>query len=265
MVLTAAVVVASVGLGPDWWFGIGATAGVLSGAACAWVSLRQARRGNGAAHASELKALAEDADARVAMVIKQFEWAVNDVAKLKRDFERAEASADALVERARQRERYVQRLERQLFEARERLVALAGPVAPVEVEAEEEVTSVVPFRWGLHMHEQRPILELQVGVTAHRPSRVRILDRDGQVIAVSPPPNIAEGGRIEFTMDMPPTELVADLDAGRELNYALEALTQHEWRPVRLEDSGSRTRAVTDKQGRWYRVPDAPDAAQLLN
>lgn len=264
IVLTAASVVAVVGVGPDRWFGIGASAGVLSGAICAWVSIRQLKRGRGTAHAAELRALREDADARVAMVIKQFEWAVNDVAKLKRDVERAEASADALVERARERERYLRRLERQLFETRERLVDLAGPTIPLRA-TDESTSNEVPIRWGLHLHEDRPILELQVGVTAHRPTRIRILDRDGQVIAVSPPANIGEHGITEFTIDMPPADLIADLDAAREINYAIEALSQYEWRPVRLEDSGSRTRAVSDKQGRWYRVADAADAAQVLS
>jgi hypothetical protein len=63
---------------------------------------------------------------------------------------------------------------------------------------------------------------------------------------------------------MPPADLVADLDAGREPNYAIEALAQYDWKTVHLEDSGSRTRAVTDKQGRWYRVAGDEDSAQLL-
>jgi len=101
-------------------------------------------------------------------------------------------------------------------------------------------------------------------VTKHRPTRVRILDRDGQVIAVSSPAAVSTDGKIGFSVDSPPSELVADLDAGREPNYAIEALADYEWKTVQLEDSGNRTKMVSDKQGRWYRINDSSDAAQLL-
>jgi hypothetical protein len=39
---------------------------------------------------------------------------------------------------------------------------------------------------------------------------------------------------------------------------------QYEWKPTRLEDSGRRTRIVADNQGRFYRVADAADAAQVF-
>ena len=50
----------------------------------------------------------------------------------------------------------------------------------------------------------------------------------------------------------------------REPNYLIEALVQYEWKPTRLEDSGRRTRIVADNQGRFYRVTDAADAAQVF-
>jgi hypothetical protein len=265
MVLTAAAVVTAIGLGPERWFGFGAMSGLLAGVACAWVSVRAVRRGRTAAHALELKALSEDADMRVQGVIKQFEWAVNDVVKLKRDVDRAETAADALVERARERERYVQKLERQLFDTRERLTQIVVPSAePTPPPAPQIDGSHVPFHWGLHLDGRRAVLELETGYTLHRPTRVRIVDRDGQVIAVSGTAMVGESGGSGFTIDGPPADLIADLDARRDPNYAIEALVQHEWKPARMEDTGRRTRIVEDKQGRTYRVADAADAAQVL-
>jgi len=264
IVLTASVVVALVGEAGERWFGIGAVSGVIAGIVCAAVSVRELRRGHDVARSASVKAAMEDADMRVDMVIKQFEWAVNDVAKLKRDLERAESAADAHISRARERERYTKKLERQLFETRERLMELGGPDEKPQPVPEPPPPNTIPLRWGLHMHGERAVMELELGVTKHRPTRVRILDRDGQVIAVSSPAAVSTDGKIGFSVDSPPSELVADLDAGREPNYAIEALADYEWKTVQLEDSGNRTKMVSDKQGRWYRINDSSDAAQLL-
>jgi hypothetical protein len=105
VVVTASVVITVMGAGVERWFGVGAVSGLLAGIACAWVSFQAARRNRGTAHARELTSLAEESDTRVQGVIKQFEWAVNDVVRVKRDAERAQGAADALMERSRERER----------------------------------------------------------------------------------------------------------------------------------------------------------------
>ena len=266
VVVTAAVVIAAMGAGPERWFGVGAVSGLLAGTACAWVSFQAARRNRGAAHVRELTSQAEESDSRVQSVIKQFEWAVNDVVKLKRDTERAQGAADALMERSRERERYVKKLERQIFELREQVAHYPQPAA---VPSHENVfegpdPSHVPFRWALHIDGSKATLELETGVTLHRPSRVRIVDRDGQVTAVSGVAVLLADGGYGFTVEEPPIDLVTDLDARREPNYLIEALVQYEWKPTRLEDSGRRTRIVADNQGKFYRVADAADAAQVF-
>jgi hypothetical protein len=264
--VTAAVVIAAMGAGPERWFGVGAVSGLLAGTACAWVSFQAARRNRGAAHVRELTSLSEEADTRVQSVIKQFEWAVSDVVKLKRDSERAQGAADALMDRSRERERYVKKLERQIFELREQVAhspQAVTPSAPGDL-FEGLDPSHVPFRWALHIDGSKATLELETGVTLHRPSRVRIVDRDGQVTAVSGVPVLLADGGYGFTVEEPPIDLVTDLDARREPNYLIEALVQYEWRPTRLEDSGRRTRIVADNQGRFYRVADAADAAQVF-
>ena len=266
VVVTAAVVITAMGAGVERWFGVGAVSGLLAGIACAWVSFQAARRNRGVAHARELASLAEDSEIRVQSVIKQFEWAVNDVVKVKRDAERAQGAADALMERSRERERYVKKLERQIFELREQVAHYPQPVA---VPAPEELfdgpdPSHVPFRWALHIDGSKATLELETGVTLHRPSRVRVVDRDGQVTAVSGVAVLLADGGYGFTVEEPPTDLVTDLDARREPSYLIEALVQYEWKPTHLEDSGRRTRIVADNQGKFYRVADAADAAQVF-
>ena len=262
---TAAVVITAMGAGPERWFGVGAVSGLLAGLACAWVTFQAARRNRGAAHVRELATLKEEADVRVQSVITQFEWAVNDVVKLKRDADRAQAAADALMERSRERERYVKKLERQVFELRDQVAHNPQQLnAPPENLFEGPDPNHVPFRWALHIDGSKATLELETGVTLDRPSRVRIVDRDGQVTAVSGVPVLLADGGYGFTVEEPPIDLVSDLDARREPNYLIEALVQYEWKPTRLEDSGRRTRLVADNQGRFYRVADAADAAQAL-
>jgi hypothetical protein len=266
VVVTAAVVITVMGAGVERWFGVGALSGLLAGIACAWVSFQAARRNRGVAHARELTSLAEASDVRVQSVIKQFEWAVNDVVKVKRDAERAQGAADALMERSRERERYVKKLERQIFELREQVAQYPQPIA---APAPDDLfdgpdPSHVPFRWALHIDGAKATLELETGVTPHRPSRVRVVDRDGQVTAVSGVAVLLADGGYGFTIEEPPVDLVADLDARREPNYLIEALVQYEWKPTRLEDSGRRTRIVADNQGKFYRVADAADAAQVF-
>lgn len=266
-VLASCVVVASISAGAARWFGIGAAAGLLAGAACAWLTLRAILVRRSLTHASQMAALAADGDSRVETVIRQFEWAVNDVVKLKGDIERAEAAADALVARATHRERYVQQLERELFEARERLATLVVKELDGEIVSEVELEpapDVVPFRWALHHDGYRANLELECGISAHRPSRVRIVDGAGEVAMVSGTPMRYEDGSVGFTLADPPGELIADLDASRECSFHLEALVDRGWKRVSLEDTGRRTKVVYDKQGRLYRVNDDPEAAQLL-
>ncbi len=267
IVLTSAVVVASVGIGAARWFGVGTAAGLLAGAACAWLTIRTTLTRRDAGHRLALNALADDGDARVETVIRQFEWAVNDVVKLKTSLEHAEAAADALMDRARQRERYVERLEADLFRARERLTAIVvrEDVGEVMSSAELEPSpEVVPFRWALHNDGYRSNLELECGISAHRPTRVRIVDASGDVVLVSGTPMRHDDGTVGFTLAQPPAELVVDLDAGRGSSFHIEALVDREWKHVALEDTGRRTKVIYDKQGRLYRVADAPDAAQLL-
>ena len=88
------------------------------------------------------------------------------------------------------------------------------------------------------------------------------MDRDGQIVAVSGTAVVSLEGNLEFQLE-PPLDLVADLDEAREIDYAIEALVEDQWKPVRLKDTGRRTRSVVDVQGHLSRVPGPPAASRL--
>jgi hypothetical protein len=251
--LTVGVLIASFGVGGDQWFGLGLIGGVLAGAAFAVQSVRQSRAQTGAARAEEIRQLNVESDDRVAMVIRQFEWAVNDVAKLKRDQDRAETTADLLVVQGRARERHIKKLERELLEARQHVENPADQQSPrAEFDATAEDKGV-RFRWGLHFDGSVMRLELTCD-TSTRATRVRVIDRFGMTLLKSFTPMHTGDGSLSFALADPPADLVEDLEAGREISYRLQALCEYEWRPLSLEDSGRRTRIAMDRQGRQFRV-----------
>jgi hypothetical protein len=264
--MTAAVVIASVGIGPDRFFGLGAVSGIAAGALLAVQAVRSALKVRDGQHAQAVKDLSEDADDRVAMVIKQFEWAVNDVVKLKREHERAQVTADLLVVQGRARERHIRKMERDLAEARERLATLTtlrsasdrAEFDPAHAAADDAVRAW----WGLHTAGGSSRLELECDMS-YRPTRIRITDRFGEVKIKSMTAMHSGDGSLTFAIGEPPADLVAALETGRESGYRFEALCEFEWRPVKLIDTGRRTKIVQDKQGRLFRVNDADAIARM--
>jgi len=260
------LVVAFVDRGQAGWLGAGLAGGIAVCAVYVWVARRSLLRSAHEAHASELKTLAEDADMRVELVVKQFEWAVGDVAKIRCKLEAAEASVRSLTERGREREHQIEQLVRQISRLRESLAEIAMAASLTEAGKElpaRPLFEAVYFTWGVHVDGPRARLELQTVANSDSPTRVRVMDRDGQVVAVSGMAVVSLDGNLEFQLEAP-LDLIADLDDGREINYAIEALVEHEWKPVRLKDSGRRTRSVVDVQGRLTRVPDVGDTTRHI-
>lgn len=184
--------------------------------------------------------------------------AVGDFAKVRSKLDAAEASVRSLTERAREREHRNEQLVRQISRLRERLAEIAMTASLRQAGKETpppDPFEAVYFRWGLHLDGPRARLELQTAADNESPTRVRVMDRDGQIVAVSSTTVVSLDGNLEFQLE-PPLDLIADLDAGLEINYAIEALVDDEWKPVRLKDSGRRTTSVVDVQGRLSRVPD---------
>ena len=263
----AGVLLAALDRGPAGWLGGGVAAGIAACAMYVWSARRSLLRSAHEAHARELQELAEDADSRVELVVKQFEWAVGDVAKLRHELERAEATVRTLTERGREREHRSEQLVRQISRLRERLAEIAMAASLTQSGRESPsrpLFEAIYFTWGIHLDGPRARLELQTAANSGSPTRVRVMDRDGQIVAVSGMAVVSLDGNLEFQLE-PPLDLIADLDEGREIDYAIEALVDDEWKPVRLKDTGRRTRSVVDVEGRLSRVPAAPDAPGLTD
>jgi hypothetical protein len=268
------VVAASAGLalaafvgGQAGWLGAGVAAGISSCAAYVWSGRRSLLRSAHEAHARELEAVVQDADSRVQLVVKQFEWTVGDFAKLRSRLDVAETSVRVLTERGREREHQNEQLVRQISRLRERLaeIAMAASLAQAGKDAPPPALfEAIYFAWGLHLDGPRARLELQTAATGESPTRIRVMDRDGQIVAVSGTAIVSLEGNLEFQVE-PPLDLVGDLDEGRDIDYAIEALVEDEWKPVRLRDTGRRTRSVVDVQGHLSRVPAASDASRLVD
>lgn len=257
--MTGAVIAASVGIATGSLFGSGAVAGLLAGAGLAALTVRRTSAASEIAHHRAIEDLNEEADTRVSMVIRQFEWAINDLARVKREHDRARVTADLLLVQGRGRERHIKKLERDLAQARdrvERLAAFAHAVQQGHALAEAERTDdTVPFRWGMHVDGDTSRLELECDIR-YRATRVRVIDRAGIPKIRSATAMHSGDGALCFALAHPPAELLADLDAGREPAYRIQAHADGAWQPVRLLDTGRRTRVMTDKQGRAYRVND---------
>lgn len=263
---TAGLALAVFDGGPAGWLGAGVAAGISTCAVYVWSGRRSLLRSAHAAHARELEAVVQDADSRVELVVKQFEWTVGDFAKLRRRLDAAETSVRTLTERGREREHQNEQLVRQISRLRERLAEIA--MAASLTQAGKDGSPPPPFEaiyftWGLHLDGPRARLELQTVPSGESPTRIRIMDRDGQIVAVSGTAIVSLEGNLEFQLE-PPLDLVADLDEARAIDYAIEALVEDEWMPVRLRDTGRRTKSVVDVQGHLSRVPVVSDASRLI-
>lgn len=260
---TVGLLLAVVDRGPAALLGGGVAAGISACAVYVWSARRSLLRSAHEAHARELIAVVQDADSRVELVVKQFEWTVGDFAKLRSRFDEAEASVRGLTERGREREHQNEQLVRQISRLRERLTEIAMAASLTQAGKElppPHLFEAIHFTWGLHLDGPRARLELQTVASSESPTRIRVMDRDGQIVAVSGMAVVSLDGDLEFQLE-PPLDLIADLDEGREINYAIEALVEQEWKPVRLKDTGRRTSSVVDVQGRLSRVPETSDAS----
>jgi hypothetical protein len=235
--------------------GAGVAAGIVSSTLYAYGRHRSLVRTAHDAHASELRAMAEDADGRVQAVINQFEWAVNDVARLRTQLEAAEADVRTLTDRGREREHQNEQLVRQISHLRERLaeIAMAASVGGVAKTPRRRQFDAVYLSWGLHLDGAHAWLEVQTLPRGERPARIRVADGDGQIVAASGVAIAGPEGQLEFQLE-PPGDLIGDLEAGRRTAYTFEALVDEEWRPVHLQDSGRRNRSVVDVQGHLTRA-----------
>ncbi|HEY8806391.1 MAG TPA: hypothetical protein VIN70_02245 [Candidatus Limnocylindria bacterium] len=234
-------------------FSAGAACGVLVGAAFAW-QLHRRDRATGLAATARVRAeISAESDARANAVLMQFEWAVNDIATLRTKLEKAEREAREHAQHAFAAERDVRRLERNL-RLRDRRTAVQ---AVKEVAAPKLLPDAdsIPLRVELNDTGPLPWLELTADDPDNLPSRVRVFERDGNVICVSDPAVHAasyDGIVHHASLKLPlPPDLAsafrrADLD-----DYRFEALVAHRWIGVRLVRGAALIHR--DKRGRVYR------------
>jgi hypothetical protein len=237
--------------GPTRVFSAGLACGILIGAAFAW-RLHVLDRATGLAATARVRAeIGAESDARANVVLMQFEWAVNDIAMLRVKLEKAEREVREHAQHAFAAERDVRRLERNArLRDRRSAVRAVKQAAPVEVAAPVDL-DVIPLRCQLHDTRPLPWLDLRADDADNLPSRVRVFERDGNVICVSDPA-VYDGVAHTASLKLPlPPDLASAVRRGALDEYRFEALVAHRWIGVRLV--GSAPMAADGKRGRGYR------------
>jgi hypothetical protein len=232
-------------------FVVGLAAGVVIGAAFAW-RLHVLDRATGLAATARVRAeISAESDARANSVLMQFEWAVNDIASLRSKLEKAEREVREHAQHAFAAERDVRRLERNLkLRDRRSAVRAVKQVTPVEALVPVDL-DVIPLHCRLNDHQPLPWLDLGADDADNLPSRVRVFERDGNVICVSDPA-IYDGVTHTAALKLPlPPNLAAAVRRGVLEDYRFEALVAHRWIGVRLIKTA--TPVSRDRRGRMYR------------
>ena len=239
-------------------FAVGIACGILIGAAFAWQLHRKDRETGLAATARVRAQITAESEARANTVIKQFEWAVNDVASLRAKLVKAETEVREHAQHAFIAEREMRRLERDLHRRDRRLaVSLVKqselPLAPEAAAAVD--ASAIELRCALNDSGPLAWLDLSSDDPNNLPSRVRVFERGGNVICVSDPAvhGVAHDGQVHSaTLKMPlPPELASAASRGALDDYHFEALVAHRWVGVRFH--WVRAGIYRDKRGRAYR------------
>jgi hypothetical protein len=254
---------------PERWIFVGLLIGLGAGAGLAWLTHLTNQHISAATLASTSEELKAEADQRVAMVIRQFEWAVNDVANLRDAVNRAQdarAVAEANEHRVRRR---LHLLERQFYEARTRIgddsralgsEKQARRNEPAVVPADEEL--VVPLIW--RAFEQNRLTWLRFESAGIVPSQIRIMNENESVIAISARTldTLDEGAQVTLVVRAP-DNVVATLEGRHQGRYIFEALVDDDWckvdlkaaEPPATKDWGNR-QPSTDKRSRVWRPDD---------
>jgi len=242
VIASAGLAVAAVNVGGAAWFGAGITAGIVVCSAYVRSARRDLLRGPHQTHAK-----------------------AGALVELSEQLGPAEASAGSLGQRDRDREHQIAQLLLQFSILRQRLADIATTSLPREAGNDllaPRPLEAIYFTWGLQFDGPRVRLELQTLATSESPTRLRIVDRDLEIVAVSGIAVISLEGDLEFQVEAP-IDLIVDLDERRELDYAIEALVGDQWRPVRLKDSSQRTWSVAGVPGRRSRAPAVRSPALL--
>jgi hypothetical protein len=239
----------------------GIVVGLAAGAGFAWLATRLNRHIAAATLASTTDELKAEADQRVAMVIRQFEWAVNDVANLRDALKRAQdarAAAEANEHRVKRRQHH---LERQLYEARMRIGEHSRALETEKETNDNEPTMlptaddlVVPLMW--RVFEENMLTWLRFESAGIVPSQIRIMNEHESVIAISAHAidTLKEGAQVALVLRVP-DNVVATLEGRHQGRFTFEALVDDVWCKVELK-AGGRVSSKDKHARRWRREPD---------
>src|SRR5713101_2535183 len=246
----------------------GIVVGLAGGAALAWLTTRVNRHIAAATLASVTDELKAEADQRVAMVIRQFEWAVNDVANLRDALKRAQdsrATAETNEHRVKRRQHH---LERQLYEARMKIGEYSRALgSETEMPADEPTVLpkgddlVVPLTW--RVFEENMLTWLRFESAGIVPSQIRIMNEHKSVIAISAHAldALKEGSQVSLVVRAPES-VVATLEGRHQGRFTFEALVDDTWCKVELK-AGDRV-ASKDKRSRVWRPKDDRQPQALI-
>ena len=246
------------------WLALGLCGGLGIGAGIAWLNTHSHTHFAAATLAGATDELKAEADQRVAMVIRQFEWAVNDVANLRDALKNAQdgrTAAEASEHRVRRR---LHLLERQLYDARIKIGEYSKALGSAETIIDEPTvlpTSeelVVPLTW--RTYEENMLTCPQCESAGILPSQLRILNEHDSVIAISARSldTVAEGDQVSLILRAP-DDVVAALEGHRSDRFRFEALVDNSWCKVDLKTAGR-----ADKRGRVWRPEDDHRAQALI-
>ena len=250
----------------DWgrWLALGLCGGVGIGAGIAWLNAHTHTHFAAATLAGATDELKAEADQRVAMVIRQFEWAVNDVANLRDALKHAQegrAAAETSEHRVRRR---LHMLERQLYDARLKIGEYSKALGSAEKIIDEPTVLptneelLVPLTW--RTYEENMLTWLQFESAGILPSQLRILNEHDSVIAISARSldTIADGDQVSLILRAP-DDVVATLEGRHPGRFRFEALVDDSWCKVELKSAGR-----ADKRGRVWRPEDDHRAQALI-
>jgi hypothetical protein len=238
----------------------GIVVGLAAGAGLGWLTTRLNRHIAATTLASATDELKAEADQRVAMVIRQFEWAVNDVANLRDALQRAQdARANAEVNEQGVKRR-LRQLERQLYEARMRIGEHSRAHGAEDAATDDEPTAlpagdnlVVPLTW--RVSEENLLTWLRFESAGIVPSQIRIMNEHESVIAISAHAidTLKEGAQVALVLRAP-DHVVATLEGRHQGRFTFEALVDETWCKVELKAGGRP--ASKDKRSRVWRPKD---------
>jgi hypothetical protein len=235
----------------------GIVVGLAAGSGFAWLATRLNRHVAAATLASTSDELKAEAEQRVAMVIRQFEWAVNDVANLRDALKRAQdarAAAEANEHRVKRRQHH---LERQLYEARMRIGEHSRALGTENETNDDEPAMLptaddllVPLTW--RVFEENMLTWLRFESAGIVPSQIRIMNEHESVIAIGAHAidTLKEGAQVALVLRAP-DNVVATLEGRHQGRFTFEALVDDVWCKVELKAGGGV--AAKDKHARRWR------------